>query len=313
MNFYSPLFTESEQKITLNYDTLPNSDVEVILQSMVAYKKMILKTSILIAGDYTENFEENLPEILMVIDKYYKGSDVFEYIMKLVPKKHQQIAITTCAILLGISALISTANSILDFYIKINKIKETSKIEQEFEEFKKEINEKIKEIDCNGNAESANKDYILPSSLYKVIDYTFDDYQTFVKPIKTGTARKITIFENENKINELTNENSLDFCMQIVNQKLVQEVHDIKFTKIDKTSKKSWKVKLENDIELKAEIKDDNLFKKVELMQENPLNKDSVYKAATVEYWQRDKGEEKLSLKKIDILGIVNNCVIIHT
>ena len=90
--------------------------------------------------------------------------------------------------------------------------------------------------------------------------------------------------------------------MEIVNQKVSEELHDIKFTKIDKTNKKSWKVKLEDGTEAKAEIKDDNFFKKVELMQENPLNKDSVYKANTLEYWQREKGEEILSLRKIDIL-----------
>lgn len=302
MNFYSPLYSESEQRITLDYDTIPNNDIEVILQSMVAYKKLVLRSAMLITGDYTDTFEENLPEILMVIDKYYKGSDVFEYIMKLVPKKHQQVALVACTIPLAIGGLLWTANQILDLYIKINKINEVSAIEQKFEEFKNEVNKKLQENNGNMNNDVNNTEYSLPSSLYKVIDYTYDDYQTFIKPVKIGAAKKITLKNAEHIISELNTENSLDFGMEIVNQKVSEELHDIKFTKIDKTNKKSWKVKLEDGTEVKAEIKDDNFFKKVELMQENPLNKDSVYKANTLEYWQREKGEEILSLKKIDIL-----------
>jgi len=302
MNFYSPLYSESEQRITLDYDTIPNNDIEVILQSMVAYKKLVLRSAMLITGDYTDTFEENLPEILMVIDKYYKGSDVFEYIMKLVPKKHQQVALVACTIPLAIGGLLWTANQILDLYIKINKINEVSAIEQKFEEFKNEVNKKLQENNGNMNNDVNNTEYSLPSSLYKVIDYTYDDYQTFIKPVKIGAAKKITLKNAEHIISELNTENSLDFGMEIVNQKVSEELHDIKFTKIDKTNKKSWKVKLEDGTEVKAEIKDDNFFKKVELMQENPLNKDSVYKANTLEYWQREKREEILSLKKIDIL-----------
>lgn len=302
MNFYSPLYSESEQRITLDYDTIPNNDIEVILQSMVAYKKLILRSAMLIAGDYTDTFEENLPEILMVIDKYYKGSDVFEYIMKLVPKKHQQVALVACTIPLAIGGLLWTANQILDLYIKINKINEVSAIEQKFEEFKNEVNKKLQENNGNMNNDVNNVEYSLPSSLYKVIDYTYDDYQTFIKPVKIGAAKKITLKNAEHIISEFNTENSLDFGMEIVNQKVAEELHDIKFTKIDKTNKKSWKVKLEDGTEVKAEIKDYNFFKKVELMQENPLNKDSVYKANTLEYWQREKGEEILSLRKIDIL-----------
>ena len=302
MNFYSPLYSESEQRITLDYDTIPNNDIEVILQSMVAYKKLVLRSAMLLTGDYTDTFEENLPEILMVIDKYYKGSDVFEYIMKLVPKKHQQVALVACTIPLAIGGLLWTANQILDLYIKINKINEVSAIEQKFEEFKNEVNKKLQENNGNMNNDVNNTEYSLPSSLYKVIDYTYDDYQTFIKPVKIGAVRKITLKNAEHIISELNTENSLDFGMEIVNQKVSEELHDIKFTKIDKTNKKSWKVKLEDGTEAKAEIKDDNFFKKVELMQENPLNKDSVYKANTLEYWQREKGEEILSLRKIDIL-----------
>lgn len=302
MNFYSPLYSESEQRITLNYDTIPNNDIEMILQSMVAYKKLILRSAALITGDYTETFEENLPEILMVIDKYYKGSDVFEYIMKLVPKKHQQVAIATCVIPFAIGGLLGVTNQILDLYIKINKINDISRIEQEFEKFKEEVNEKLKNNNIRNSEEINNVEYSLPSSLYKVIDYTYDDYQIFTKPIKTGIARKITLKNADTVINEFNAENALDFAMEIVNQKITEEIHDIKFTKIDKTNKKAWKVKLEDDTEVKAEIKDEDFFKKVELMQENPLNKDSVYKAQTIEYWQREKGVEVLSLKKIDIL-----------
>lgn len=302
MNFYSPLYSESEQRITLDYDTIPNNDIEVILQSMLAYKKLVLRSAMLITGDYTDTFEENLPEILMVIDKYYKGSDVFEYIMKLVPKKHQQVALVACAIPLAIGGLLWTANQIIDLYIKINKINEVSAIEQKFEEFKNEVNKKLQENNGNMNNDVNNTEYSLPSSLYKVIDYTYDDYQTFIKPVKIGAARKITLKNAEHIISELNTENSLDFGMEIVNQKVSEELHDIKFTKIDKTNKKSWKVKLEDGTEVKAEIKDANFFKKVELMQENPLNKDSVYNANTLEYWQREKGEEILSLRKIDIL-----------
>lgn len=305
MNFYSPLYSESEQRITLDYDTIPNNDIEVILQSMLAYKKLVLRSAVLITGDYTDTFEENLPEILMVIDKYYKGSDVFEYIMKLVPKKHQQVALVACAIPLAIGGLLWTANQILDLYIKINKINEVSAIEQKFEEFKNEVNKKLQENNGNMNNDVNNTEYSLPSSLYKVIDYTYDDYQTFIKPVKIGAARKITLKNAEHIISELNTENSLDFVMEIVNQKVSEELHDIKFTKIDKTNKKSWKVKLEDGTEVKAEIKDADFFKKVELMQENPLNKDSVYNANTLEYWQREKGEEILSLRKIDILLVV--------
>ena len=305
MNFYSPLYSESEQRITLDYDTIPNNDIEVILQSMLAYKKLVLRSAMLITGDYTDTFEENLPEILMVIDKYYKGSDVFEYIMKLVPKKHQQVALVACAIPLAIGGLLWTANQILDLYIKINKINEVSAIEQKFEEFKNEVNKKLQENNGNMNNDVNNTEYSLPSSLYKVIDYTYDDYQTFIKPVKIGAARKITLKNAEHIISELNTENSLDFGMEIVNQKVSEELHDIKFTKIDKTNKKSWKVKLEDGTEVKAEIKDADFFKKVELMQENPLNKDSVYNANTLEYWQREKGEEILSLRKIDILLVV--------
>ena len=307
MNFYSPLYSESEQRITLDYDTIPNNDIEVILQSMLAYKKLVLRSAMLITGDYTDTFEENLPEILMVIDKYYKGSDVFEYIMKLVPKKHQQVALVACAIPLAIGGLLWTANQILDLYIKINKINEVSAIEQKFEEFKNEVNKKLQENNGNMNNDVNNTEYSLPSSLYKVIDYTYDDYQTFIKPVKIGAARKITLKNAEHIISELNTENSLDFGMEIVNQKVSEELHDIKFTKIDKKNKKSWKVKLEDGTEVKAEIKDDNFFKKVELMQENPLNKDSVYNANTLEYWQREKGEEILSLRKIDILLVAEN------
>lgn len=304
MNFYCPLYFESEHKLTIKFDTVPNSDVEVILQSMVAYKRMLLKTSSLLTGDYTENFEDNYPEILMIIDSYRKGSDVFDYLMKLVPKKHQQKAIVACTVLLGVGGLIWTLNQILDLYIKVNKISDIAKIEVEFEAFKKEVNEKLKEPQFELDSSTSNQDYNIPSSLYKIIDLTYDDYQTFVKPIKMGTVRKIVILDNDNPIQELTPHNSIDFSMELVNQKITNETHKIQFTKIDKHNKKSWKILLEDGSEVKAEIKDNAFFKKVELMKENPLNKENNYKVDLIEYWQREKGEEILSLKKVDILAV---------
>lgn len=302
---YYPLYVESNENITLKYDTQPNGDIEVILQSVIAYKKLILKTSAITSGKYTDNFEENYPEILMIIDKYYKGSDVFEFVMKIIPKKHQQKALVTCTVMLGIGGLIFMVNQLLDLYIKINKISDTSKIEQEFEAFKIEVNEKITKYNIENQEDYANEyKYELPVSFYNVIDSTYDDYQAFVKPLRHGIVRSISVISNNKVCTELNNENSLSLQPELINERTVTASHKIRFIKIDKNSKKSWKVAFDNGKEIKADIQDNKFFKKVEVLSENPLNKDKSYAVNTIEYWRREKGEESLSLKKLDILEV---------
>lgn len=306
MNFYHPIYFETEDSITLKYDTIAHNDVETVLQSILAYKKLLLKTSSLLTGDYTENFEENFPEISIIIDKYYKGSDVFDFILKLTPKKHQQRVLIASTVLLGIGSLFFTANQILDFYIKINKINEKITIEKEFEEFKKEVNEKINKGNHLSNDSCLNVNYKIPTSFYKVIDSTFDDYQTFIKPIKQGQAKSISIIKSGTTLKELNKNNSLDFNAELVNQRFITNTHEIKFTRIDATNKKAWKISLPDNYEVKAEIKDELFFSNIKELSENPLNKEKTYSANILEYWQREKGQEIFQLKKVDILTVIN-------
>ncbi len=305
MSFYHPIYFETTDVITLKYDTIVNNDVETVLQSILAYKKLLLKTSLLLTGDYTENFEENSPLISIIIDKYYKGSDVFDFIIKLTPKKHQQRVIIASTVLLGVGAILFATNQLLDIYIKINKINEKTTVEKEFEEFKKEINEKINQGTYLSDNSCINENYQIPVSFYKVIDSTFDDYQKFIKPIKQRQAKSISIIKNGTPLKELNENNSLDFDVELVNKKFVEANQEIKFTRIDATNKKAWKILLPNQQVINAEMKDEKFFSNIKELLENPLNKDKTYSASILEYWRREKGQETFQLEKIDILKVI--------
>ena len=304
MSFYYPLYFESSDTLTLKYDTLPEKDIESILQSIVAYKKMLQKTATLLVGDYTEECEKNYPEIIITIDKYYKGSDVFDVILKLVPENMQKGTLLTSAIVLGIGSMIFTTNQILDLYIKLDKITEKSQIETEFENFKKEVNNKIEETNIKNNETYKLKGYEIPVSYHKVIDYTLDDYNLFIKPLKQGSVKSISIIKDNQIIREHNIENSMNFNMELINEKTNNETYDVQFTRVDIKNKKSWRVVIPSGEEVKAEIKDKLFFKKIEKLEYNPVNENKKFKVNVIEYWQREKGQEILELKKIDILNV---------
>lgn len=297
MSAYYPIYEKSQESFTLKYGTTPDTDIEAVLESIVAYKKLIQRSILIISGDSLKLNQNILPDLTLSINKHYKGSDFFDLFIKLTPEKYQQRALISSIVILGIGSAIFATNQILDLYIKLGQINQKNHIESEFEDFKKEINNKIKNI----NQENSN--YSCPTSPLMVIDYTLNDYEDFIKPIKNGNSSHIDILQNGKIINHFDFNNTRKLNLDIINEEIISTNKTISFTAADITNNKKWKVLIDNERSISANIKHKQFYEKLRELEDNIFQ--NKYESEITEYWKREKGEESLKLSYIDINKII--------
>lgn len=299
MGTFVKQFQDTEESLTFVFDSHPDSDIEAIFESILAYKRLIQKSVFIATGEEID-LRQSLDEIIFTLEGHEKGSDIFKHCLKLVPKNAQSAVLVGLGVLLSAQFLLNIANQSLDLFIKWQQLTEVNDLDErvkQAEELLKEHHEKLDQLMKDQHTGSGL--IYCPTPSLKILDFTEGEFNNLVKPVRDGNAKSVTIFQGQIQKFKFTPDNTKSVDLSFLNEREVQSSKLVRFEQASITNPKEWRVYMDGHNAVKAIIKDREFFSRINKIENNIFN--PSYNVDMTEHWKRQKGEPELALAYVEI------------